>query len=194
MLEKINPRTRDIIILLGVGVFLTASVAMPGLPILANAVLKGIREEERKKDIKRWRKYNLWRLRQTIKRLYDQKIVEIIEKDNETIVVLTNKGRKKFLKYNLENMMIKKSQRWDGRWRLIIYDIGKNKKHAQELFRKMLVKLKFLPLQKSVYLYPYDCSNEIEFLREYYDIGKEVIVLTVGKLEEEQIYRDYFGL
>jgi len=90
--------------------------------------------------------------------------------------------------------MIQKQKHWDGKWRLIIYDIQVQKKKAQQLFHKMLKKFQFLQLQRSVYLYPYNCEDEIEFLRQYYKIGENVIILTINGLENEKAYKDYFGL
>lgn len=83
---------------------------------------------------------------------------------------------------------------WDKKWRVIIYDIVKFKKRERNMFRGMLKKLKMLPLQKSVYLTPFPCENEIEFLRRYFDVGSEVLLLTVSTIENESVYKNYFGL
>lgn len=56
------------------------------------------------------------------------------------------------------------------------------------------MKLKMLRLQKSVYLYPYPCHDELEFLRQYFDVGEAVLYLTVRFVESEEVYRQYFGL
>lgn len=192
--KKIEPKVKDVLALLGIGTLLFASFVMPGLPLAIGAFAKGERERRWQQDKKEWEKFNLWRLRQILKRLHRQKMVKVIKKNGEAIVVLTKKGKTKLLKYKLEEMIIKKQKHWDGKWRLIIYDIAAKKKYTQELFRKMLKKFKFLQLQKSVYLYPFDCKNEIEFLRQYYKIGKDVIILTISGLENEEVYKKYFGL
>lgn len=85
-------------------------------------------------------------------------------------------------------------QGWDGKWRLVIYDVAKAKRVQSELFRLALTRLRLLRLQKSVYLTPFPCQNEIEYLRQFYTIGTEVQILTVGQLENEPAYRSYFGL
>lgn len=180
---KIDPRVRDVLILLGAGVFLAASVIMPGLPLAFKPWLDYQKEKKRKE----WEKFNLWRLRQVIKRLEKQKMVEI--KNGE--VTITNRGRQKVLKYNLEEMELKRET--DGKWRLIIYDIANLKTSQRELFRSILKRLQFLRLQKSVYLTPFVCDDEIEYLRQTFNIGKEVMVLKVSGIENEEAYRNYFG-
>ena len=182
--EKINPKVKDVLILLGAGVFLAGSLVMPGLPI----VLKPLLDEKRRRDVKEWERYNLSNLRKLIKRLEAQKVVEIVGEK----VIITNKGRQKILKYNLEDMELERKT--DGKWRVIIYDVANLKKYQRDIFRKMLVKLKFLRLQESVYLTPFVCDKEIEYLREMFDVGKEVLVLKVKEIENEQIYKKYFGV
>jgi DNA-binding transcriptional regulator PaaX len=157
---------------------------MPGLPI----AIKPFMDEKRKRDEKEWEKYNLSRLRKLIKRLETQKVVEIVGEE----VRITNKGRQRILKYNLEDMELKKIT--DGKWRVIIYDVANLKKYQRDIFRRMLVKLKFLRIQESVYLTPLVCDKEIEYLREMFNVGKEVLVLKVKEIENEQVYKKYFGI
>ena len=182
--QKNNPKVKDVLILLGVGVFLAGSLIMPGLPI----VLKPFLDEKRKRDEKEWEKYNRSHLRKLIKRLEAQNVVEIVGEE----VRITNKGRQKILKYNLENMELERKT--DGKWRVIIYDVANLKKYQRDIFRNMLEKLQFLRLQESVYLTPFVCDKEIEYLREMFDVGNEVLVLKVKEIENEQIYKKYFGV
>lgn len=192
--DKIDPRVKDVLRLLGAGTVLAACIVFPGLPIVVKAAMDSHHETERKRKFKEWERFNLWRLRASLKRLRNQKVVKIVERDGEPIVILTKKGKTRYLKYKLEEMIIKKPPKWDGRWRLVIYDIAKHKRNTQQAFREVLKKLKFFRLQKSVYLYPYPCYEEIEFLRQYYGIGDDVIILIVEGIENESVYKKYFGL
>lgn len=182
--NKVDPRVRDILLLLGAGTFLVASIVMPGLPI----ILKPILEEKRKKDEKEWKKFNLWRLKYILKRLQRQKMIEIVG----GVIRVTEKGKKKILKFDLENLKLKEKR--DGKWRLIIYDVSNLKKQQREIFRSFLKRLKFLQLQESVYLTPFVCDEEIEYLRQTFQIGTEVQVLKVVGLENEEVYKSYFGI
>ncbi|KKQ35443.1 MAG: hypothetical protein US51_C0005G0006 [Microgenomates group bacterium GW2011_GWA2_37_6] len=182
--ELINPKVKDVIMLLGAGAFLAASIVMPGLPI----ALKPFMDEKRRRDEREWEKYNFSHLRKLIKRLQAQRVVEIVGEE----VRITNKGRQKILKYSLEEMELKRKT--DGKWRVIIYDVANLKKYQRDTFRTILEKLQFLRLQESVYLTPFVCDKEIEYLREMFDVGDEVLVLKVKEIENEQIYKKYFGI
>lgn len=189
-----NPNVRAVLTLLGVGTILAGTVFIPTLPVAIKPIIDFYEKRQRKNDFKQWSRFNQPRLRFILKRLYQQKVVEISEEDGETIVKLTDKGRVKYMKYRLEEMMIDKSPKWDGKWRLIIYDIGKERRVLSEIFRSFLCKMEFLKLQRSVYLTPYKCDEQIEFLRQFYGLDKEVLYLLVEKIENEQAYKNFFGI
>jgi CRISPR-associated endonuclease Cas2 len=190
---KMDPKVKDILILLGAGVFLAASIIMPGLPMAVKPFLNAKRSTKRRKKQKEWEKFNQWRLRQVLKRMYAQKLVEISEEKETPVVKISENGKKKLLKYNLEEMVLA-GKDWDDKWRIIIYDITSRKRWQRELFRKTLKRMNFFQLQKSVYLTPFKCHDEIEYLRQVCEVGNEVVILTVSGIENEQAYRSYFGL
>lgn len=185
---------KEILVLLGVGTFLAASIALPALPMAAKPLVDAYKKHQQQKEFKEWNRFNQTRLRQTLKRLQQQKIVEIIDENGEACIKLTDRGRTKFLRYKLEELTINRQPKWDGKWRLIIYDIKKEKRLLSEIFRNFLKKMECLKLQKSVYLTPFPCEEQIEFIRQYYGLGKEVTYIIAQKLENEQVYKDYFGI
>ena len=190
---KIDPRVKDILLLLSAGTFLAASIIFPGLPLAAKPILEAIKESQKQKRQKEWNKFNLWRLRQVIKRLEKQKLVEIVNVNGQPVVKITDRGKQKILKYDLEKMALDQT-RWDEKWRIIIYDIFSTKRLERELFRKTIKRMNFLKLQRSVYLTPFRCRDEIEYLRQVCGIPSEVIILTVSGIENEHVYKEYFGL
>lgn len=190
----IDPRVKDILLVIGVSGVVAASILLPALPMALKPIIdlqKQKRKDEREKE---WNRFNQSRLKQSLKRLNQQKIIEIKEKNNDIYLKLTDKGKTKLLKYQLEEMMVERPPRWDSKWRLIIYDIKKEKRGVSEIFRKMLCKMEFLKLQRSVYLTPYPCDQQMEFLRQFYGLGEEVIYVVAQKIENEEVYKKYFGL
>lgn len=192
-IQQINPKTQDVLQLLAVGILLTASVAMPGLGVALNVAIKQHRQLKRRQENQAWEKFNTGRLHQVLKRMYKARYIEIIIEQGVPTVKVTQKGKVKLLRYKLDEITLDKLSH-DGKWRLIIYDVAKNKRASSESFRRMLRKLGFLQLQKSVYLTPYRCEEQIEYLRQLFDIGSQVKILTVRYLEEEAAYRRYFGI
>ena len=72
---------------------------------------------------------------------------------NQSFFHLTPKGKLNILKYlRLEKLKIKK---WDGHWRIVIFDLPESLKKWREFFRTQLKNnLGFLPLQESGYITP----------------------------------------
>jgi hypothetical protein len=141
-----------------------------------------------------WKKFNKQGLKWTINRLEREKVVVIESRGEEQIVTITKKGQRKIIKYALDDLDIPKPKKWDGKWRLVLYDISRKKRHLAQILRRHLQRYGFLSLQESVYIYPYPCTQEIEFLRSYYDLGKEIKLLVASLIEDEIAYKEYFGL
>ena len=191
--ENNYPSSKEILYLLGMGTLLIGSIIMPGLGIAAGSLYRAKRKYDWDQGQKEWKKFNIKLLRRNLKRLQEQKIVEIVAENGQEVVKLTQKGRTKYLRFKLEELSLKGSS-WDGKWRLVLYDISKLKKPAQENFRRVLKQINFFQLQKSVYLTPYKCGSEIEYLREYFNLSEEVLLLEISKLENESYYKEYFAL
>lgn len=190
----LNPTVKDILLILGITGLVAASLVFPALPMAAKPVVDYYKKKKREKEFKEWEKFNQSRLRFLLKRLYQQKVVDFKNIGGQTVITLTEEGKKKVLSYRLEEMIIGKPPKWDGKWRVIIYDIKKERKILGDIFRRFLQKMQFLKLQKSVYLTPYPCDEQIEFLRQYYNLGEEVIYLVAQQIENEEVYKKYFGL
>lgn len=190
-MEKKYPTTRQILYLAGVGAFIASSLIFPNL----HKMLGGKRIDfESLLFEDEWEGFDEPRLRQRLKELHKQKVVRIYQHKDKYLVQITKKGRKRLLQYKLEDLEIPKPSSWDRRWRIVAYDIPKEKKSARDALRTTLKRLGFFALQESVYLYPYPCNDAIEFIREIYNVGEHVTLLTVGYLEDEEVYRKYFEL
>lgn len=180
-----------ILAFIGTGAVLSLSLFVAPTAIM---LAKPFLDEKRQREQNEWKQFNPRYLRRTIARLKKQKLVTIEEHDGQKIVVLTKNGKRRILKYSLDQLTIEKPSSWDGRWRLVIYDVPKSKKYLRDVFRGTLKNLGFYQLQESVWLYPFPCEPQVTFLREYYDVGSEVVYVVASKLEDDTPYRTYFNL
>lgn len=133
-------------------------------------------------------------IRQAIRSLYKNKMISIKESpDGKIALGLLEKGRVKVLEYKLDDINIIRPATWDGHWRLVIFDIPKSKKKIREAFRKHLNRLGFYQYQKSVFIFPYHCKNEADFLIEFYQIRKYVRQLEVAWIDDDLGMRKIFS-
>jgi len=171
--------------ILGSGVLISAVFLFPGSGILLNDFL-------RKKEVK----YKSKNFREALRRVHNKKLIKIIEKDGQEFLEITELGRKELLRYNIDELSINKSEKWDGKWRMVIFDIPEKYGEGRRALSKKLKELGFYRLQKSVFIYPYECENEIDFIREFFGVKKFVILLRVSTINEyhDLIIKKYFNL
>ncbi len=121
-----------------------------------------------------------------IKEFKYERLVDFKENRDGTIkIVLTEDGTKKVLKYNIDEIKIKLPKQWDKKWRLVIFDIPDKKKQRRELLRSKLKELGFMLYQKSVFVLPYECENEINFVTEFFQLRPYVRLVTATKITNE---------
>lgn len=118
----------------------------------------------------------------------------VIEKHNRQVYIrLTPQGEKEAGKYQINTLKISIPKKWDGIWRLIIFDIPETLKIRREAFRGKLKELGFFLLQKSIWVYPYPCEREVKLLREFFNLApKHIRVVEVARLEEDTFLRKIF--
>lgn len=141
-----------------------------------------------------WEEYYPSSIKRTTQRLWREGYVELKEVGDEKVVKLTVKGRVEILKYNLDNLEIKKPKSWDKHWRLIIFDIPEKEKVKREIFRDKLKQLGFFQVQESVFILPYPCEKEIKFLREVLEIPHNVKLIRADRIENAADLRRIFHL
>ena len=144
---------------------------------------------------KEWEEIKRRRLKEIVKEFYNNRLVSFKEnKEGFAEIVLTKEGERKALKFKIDEMEIKKPAKWDKEWRIVIFDIPEKFKKAREALRNKLKDLGFLKLQESVFIFPYECEDEINFIMEVFLIRPFVRFMRVKSFTNEEQIRVNFGL
>lgn len=130
----------------------------------------------------------------SITRLKDRGLIKFEKRDGKAFVRLTGKGQQELLKYQLREATIEKPKRWDKKWRVLVFDIKENRRSLRDGLRKELVNLGFIKLQNSVWVHPYECEEVIIMLKSYFCLGKDVLYMTVERLENDKWLKEKFVL
>ena len=120
--------------------------------------------------------------------------LNIERKRGQIYISLTEEGKKKAKKYQIDNLKIEKPKKWDGNWRIVIFDISTFTNIKRAALRGKLKELGFYKLQQSVWIHPYDCKKGIELLKEFFGLSKKELRLIVGKIEEDSFLQKHFNL
>jgi len=111
-------------------------------------------------------------LARVFKRLREQGLIELIS-DKELIFRLTDQGKDKALWEKMKNS----EEKWDGRWRIVIWDIPEKRRLARDLLRFKLKQLGFIQWQKSVWATKINCTKLLrDFIKQ---IGVEDWVMVL---------------
>lgn len=180
---RIGATAQKILLLLGTGVSLGFSYS----PKQYSYILKTAAKE--------WEWINRRTLYATIKNLYKSKLVDEKENSDEsTTIVLTKKGKKKVLTYKINEMEVPIMKKWDKKWRIVIFDIPERFKKARNALAYALKQMEFFPLQKSVFIHPFECKNEIDFVIEFFSVRPYVRYIVAEHIDNEFHIKTRFNL
>lgn len=120
------------------------------------------------------------------KRLPDGSIGFILSKEGECqakAIRLVNEFRK-----------IKRSKKWDKKWRIVIFDIPEKDRIFREILRKHLRSLGFMRLQNSVFVSIYPSERLIINLARLYSAESYVRVITASYIDNEKKLKKIFDV
>lgn len=144
---------------------------------------------------KKSRRYSDKQLRNAFYTLKRRDFIEVIkEKDEKTVVRLTKKGKQYVREFSIDNLNILKPKKWDKKWRVVIFDIPNKFNMARLALRNKIKEFGFYKLQKSVWIYPYPCEDEILFIANFFDIEPFVEILTVESLLRKDKIKKIFHI
>ena len=119
-------------------------------------------------------------------------LIETIKKtDMAEGISLSKKGKSHWLRYQLHNLRPGKPKHWDKKWRIVLFDIPETRKKIRDALRQKLKNIGFLEFQKSVFIYPFPCRDEINFIINFYDIEENVYYLETPISPDDNFRRRF---
>lgn len=104
---------------------------------------------------------------------------------------LTKKGKKLLAQYDFSEIKLKQKQPWDGQWRMFVFDVPEKSRGARDVLRDKLKKMGFFLFQKSVWIYPHECEEEMNYICEFLSVQPFTLMFT-GKIHNDYLLRKYF--
>lgn len=180
-MNKRGELTKQILLALGAGLIITTVMILPGSAIMFKPLIKKFKTK-RQSFVK------------SVKSMKRDRLIDFKEDGKISKIIILEKGREKLLKYNLDNLEIKKPKRWDGIWRIVTFDIPEDIRPARDALRAELKELGFYRLHKSVFVFPYPCLDEIQFIEEIFRIGPYINFIEARTIEGDDWLKSRFGL
>lgn len=117
-------------------------------------------------------------LSRALKRLRENGFVELLD-DNDLILRLTDKGKEKALLANL----LREEDGWDGKYRIVAFDIPEKRRLARDLLRRKLKNWGFLPWQRSVWVTKKNCTKPLRAFIKSVGIKDWVMVIESSNVD-----------
>lgn len=186
--EKLSKKTP-------VGHIILAVVATAGLISVA-AVAPGVLYALKKLRIdKKLLNRQQYYINDSLERLKDRNLVSVVRKNGKEHIQLTQKGRKELFKFQTKGFTDQISKKWDGKYRVVIFDIKESERFARDEIRFTLLQCGFIRLQNSVWVYPYSCEGLIHLIRTHLEVKEgELVYMIVETIENDSWIRKHFKL
>jgi DNA-binding transcriptional regulator PaaX len=113
--------------------------------------------------------------------------------DGSALFSLSEKGKLRALNYVFKKFENRK-EKWDGKWRMVSYDIPV---YCTKGRKALVYRLKaggFYEIQKSLFIYPYDCEKEIKALASLFKIEKYVLFGLLDSVDNQDLLLRHFKL
>lgn len=128
--------------------------------------------------------------KRTIKKLFDNKIIYLFGEE----IRLTTKGRELLGMMDAEEIEIFRKTEWDGLWHIVCYDVPEYKKAARDRLRLKLHDAGFKFIQDSLWVFPYECKEEIALISQNLGIAPFVAYLNTDYLPQQDRLIRHFNL
>jgi len=143
-------------------------------------------------DYWRWRKHDRINFSKNLYYLKKKKLIKECISGKEEYIELTPRGQERAVCHFLNKTNIKCEKRWDGKWRVVIFDICEDKKTKRELIRHWFKNIGLIELQRSVYVYPFDFKKHLNLMVGMLVLYKDVKYMICDIIEGEDELIDYF--
>lgn len=87
-----------------------------------------------------------------------------------------------------------KPQRWDGKWRLFMFDVPESLRSKRVAIGRKVVEMGMLAFQKSVYISPFACEQELLKAVRFLHLEKYIRLITAENISDETHFKNLFKI
>lgn len=174
---KSGSLTADILLIAAAGPIILASLFLPNAPQILKPLIKWH---------KNWDKVKRQRIHEAVRRLNHKRLIELTEKNDKLYIEITENGRKLVKNFDYDNLELLRPKKWDKKWRMVVFDVPEKKNKERHALSSKLKDLGFYPLQESVFIYPYDCRDEIDFVCGFLSVDRYVNYCIIDVLDKRE--------
>ncbi len=143
------------------------AIQVLGKPL--DKIFRGLDDRRRQRELSRLKSY--------------LKTQGLVRGDYDHGITLTKKAKRRIEKYKFESLEIHKLDCWDGKWRLVLFDIPESQREERVYLTNKIQELGFQLLQQSVWIHPFADREIIATITEYYGISRWVTFIETEHID-----------
>jgi len=161
----------------------------PILPLAVEEVVKTLKEIKNLKIAEN-------KIERSLKSLEKKEIIYLEEKGDHTFVHIKDKNNPTIIKYSIKALLYfkKKDKKWNGKWFMVFFDVPEIQRNKRGYLREYLKKIGFYKYQQSVYIFPYECEEEVALIKKIIEAAKYMKYIIAEKIEDEELVKSFFNL
>jgi DNA-binding transcriptional regulator PaaX len=172
---------------------LLAATAIGGVVLIAATIPNAAQLLRYLPGYKKGAKFN-YQAKTAFGRLAAKGLITFEERNGKRYARVTETGEQMLELESLREKSMQKPKRWDGRWRVVLFDIPERRRGVRNRLRTFMQEYGFVRLQDSAWIYPYDCEDLIALAKANFHIGFDVLYMIVEYLEHDKHLREHFKL
>ena len=98
---------------------------------------------------------------------------------------LTAQGKIYFAGLKVKRIKLPIGKKWDSLWRIVTFDIPEKLKVNRKRFTRALNFAGMYNMEKSIFIYPYECKEQVFKIAELYEISKYVRYIVACSVEPD---------
>lgn len=119
---------------------------------------------------------------------------QLISDDYQHGLQITAKAIKRLNTLEINAISITPQGKWDGSWRIVFFDIPEALKSKRDQFSSHLKRLGFGLLQRSAFICPHPCKEEVILMAKYYKIDRFVTYIETSYIDNDTPLKEHFNL
>jgi DNA-binding transcriptional regulator PaaX len=123
--------------------------------------------------------------RRVLRYMKKQGLIQYRTEDYEHGIQITKGGKERAEKAKLDSLFIARPKSWDKKWRLVFFDIPETNKQARDHLTRKLKDLEFRQLQKSVWIHPFPCRDEVATVVHQYNVSNFVTYIETSFIDSQ---------
>lgn len=137
---------------------------------------------------------NAARKREISRALSYMRYNKLITGDYQHGIILTDKAKQRLVRNEINSLEIPHCDIWDKKWRIVFFDIPEKQKTKRDAFAGHLRRMRFAVLQRSVFISPFPCRDEVTMLSAHYEINQFVTYIEASHIDNETLLRKHFDI